>query len=71
MNQIFKEFDHKIISSFKVIGNTRVLVELQLPQLMKIHNVFYSNLLCKASTELMANESNELPPLIIINDQEK
>ncbi len=35
-----KKLDHKMLGPFEVIGNKGVAVELQLPQSMKIHNVF-------------------------------
>ncbi len=47
-DQPFKKLDHKKLGLFKVIRNKRVSIELQLPQSMKIYNVFHSNLLRKA-----------------------
>ncbi len=38
---------------------------------MKIHNVFHPNLLQKASTDLLTNHVNKLPPLVIINNEEE
>ena len=57
-----KKLDHKMLSFFEVIGNKGVSIELQLPQSMKIHNVFHPNLLQKASTDHLTNQVNE-PPL--------
>ncbi len=42
----------------EVIENKGVSVELQLPQSMKIHNVFHLNLLQKASTDPLTNQVN-------------
>ena len=39
-----KKLNHKMIGSFEVIGKKRILLELKLPQAMKIHNVFHPNL---------------------------
>lgn len=55
--------------SFEDIGNKRVLAKLQLPQLIKIHNIFYSNLLYKASTYLLTNQVYKTILLIIINNE--
>ena len=60
-----------MLGPFEVIGNKGVSVELQLPQSMKIHNVFHPNLLRKASTDPLTNQVNEPPPPIIINNEEE
>ena len=60
-----------MLSLFEITGNKDVSVELQLPQSMKIHNVFYPNLLQKASTDPLTNQVNEPPPLFIINNEEE
>lgn len=66
-----KKLDHKMLGSFEVIGNKGVSVELELPQSMKIHNVFHSNLLRKASMDPLTNQINEpMPPVIISNEEE-
>ena len=66
-----KKLDHKMLGPFKVIGNKGVSVELQLPQSMKIHNIFHPNLLRKASTDPLTNQVNEPPPPVIINNEEE
>ena len=70
-DQPSKKLDHKMLSSFEVIGNKRVSVKLQLPQSMKIHNVFHPNLLQKALTDPLPNQVNEPPPPVIINNKEE
>ena len=60
-----------MLGLFKVIGNKRVSVELQLPQSMKIHNVFYLNLLQKALTNPLTNQVNKPSPPVIINNKEE
>ena len=70
-NRPSKNLDHKMLGPFEVIGNKRVFVELQLPQSMKIHNVFHPNLLQKASTDPLTNQVHEPPPPVIINNEEK
>ena len=60
-----------MIRSFEVIKNKEIFVKLQLPQSMKIHNVFHPNLLHKASIDLLSNQVNELPSLVTINNKEE
>ena len=60
-----------MLSPFEVINNKRVFVELELPQSMKIHNIFHLNLFQKTSADLLTYQVNELPPLVIINNKEK
>ncbi len=60
-----------MLGPFDVIGNKRVSVELQLSQLMKIHNVFHPNLLQKVSTDPLTNQVNKLPLPVIINNEKK
>ena len=65
------KLDHKMIGPFDVIGKKSISLELQLSQAMKIHNVFHSNLLRKASTDVLTGQVNEpIPPVIIDNEEE-
>ena len=68
-NQPSKKLDHKMIGLFEVIGKKSILLELQLPQAMKIHNIFHPNLLQKASTDLLTGQVNESVSSIIINNK--
>lgn len=60
-----------MINPFKVIGKNSILLELQLPQAIKIHNVFHPNLLWKASIDPLIGQVNKPIPSIIINNKEK
>ena len=60
-----------MLGFFEVIRNKEISVQLQLPQSMKIHNVFHPNLLRKASTDPLINQVNEPPPPVIINNEEE
>ena len=44
---------------------------MQLPQLIKIHDVFYPNLFQKASIDPLTNQINEPPIPIIINNEKE
>lgn len=55
-----------MLSFFEVIEKKKVFIKLQLPQSIKIHNVFHSNLLQKASTDLLTNQVKKPSTLIII-----
>ena len=43
-DRLSKKLDHKIIGFFDIIEKKSISLELQLPQAMKIHNVFHWNL---------------------------
>lgn len=60
-----------MLSFFKVIGNETVFSKLQLPQSIKIHNLFYINLLPKAFTYLLTNEVNKVPTPVLINKKKE
>ena len=66
-----KKLDHKMIGPFDVIRKKGISLELQLPQAMKIHNVFHPNLLQKASTDPLTGQVNEPAPPIIIDNKEE
>ncbi len=60
-----------MLGFFEVIENKRVVVELQLPQSMKIHNIFHPNLLRNASRDPLTNQINEPLSSIIINNEKE
>ena len=45
INRLSKKLDHKMIGPFKVIEKKDILLKLQLPQIIKIHNIFHLNFL--------------------------
>lgn len=60
-----------MLGIFEVLENKRVLLKLLLLQLMKIHNVFYPNLLCKTFIDPLINQVNKSLPPDIIHNKEK
>ena len=60
-----------MIGCFEVIGKKSISLELQLPQAIKIDNVFHPNLLQKASTDLLTGQVNESAPPVIISNEKK
>ena len=71
IDQPLKKLDYKMIDPFKVIKKKDILLKLQLPQVMKIYNVFHLNFFQKASTDLLTGQINKLALSMIINDEEK
>ncbi len=60
-----------MIESFDVIEKKSISLELQLLQTMKIHNIFYLNLLWKTSIAPLTSQVNKPIPPIIINNKEE
>lgn len=56
---------------FEIIRNKKIFMKLQLPQSIKIHNIFDLNLLYKALIDPLTNQVNKPPLLIIINNKKK
>lgn len=55
----------------EVIRNKSISDKLQLPQSMKIHNVFHLNLFKKALIDLLTNQNNTSLLPVNINNEEK
>ena len=70
-NKLSKKLDHKMIDPFEVIGKKGISLELQLPQAIKIYNVFHLNLLQKVLTDLLTSQINKPIPPKIINNKKK
>ena len=70
-NWLSKKLDHKMLGFFEIIGNKEVFVKLQLSQSLKIHNVFYLNLLQKTLINLLTNQVNKPPSPVIINNKKE
>ena len=66
-----KKLDDKYIGLFKIKKLVRSLYQLELPHIMKIHDVFYSNLLPKAADNPLLGQENSLLPPTVMNNKEK
>lgn len=69
-DQLSKKLDHKMLGFLKVMENKKISIELQLPQSIKIYNIFYPNPLQKAFKDLLTNQVNKTLPLVIIINEE-
>lgn len=64
-----KKLDHKMISSFEIVGKKDISSKLKLSQVIKIYNIFHSNFFQKDSTNLLTSQVNKLELLVIINNE--
>ncbi len=69
--KLSKKLDNKMIRPFKVIDKVGFLYGLDLPNSMKIHNMFHPGLLCKAGIDPLPGQRVQPPGPIIIDDQEE
>lgn len=60
-----------MLSSFLIVKKMRTSYELQLPQTMKIHNVFHLNLLHKNSGNFLSDQIQKSSESIVTADNEK
>ena len=56
---------------FEIITNKNISIKLQLPQLIKIYNIFYANLSQKIFINPLINHINKFLPFVVINNKEK
>ena len=66
-----KKLDHKMISPYKIKQLVGLSCQLDLPILMKIHDIFYPSLLWKAINDPLPGQHNDPPPKIVVNNEEK
>ena len=66
-----KKLDHKMIGLFKVKQLIKLSYQLDLSTSMKIHNVFHSSLLQKATSDLFFGQHNASAPSVIVDNKEK
>ena len=66
-----KKLDHKMIGLYKVKELVGSSYRLELPHIMKIHDIFHPNLLQKAATNPLPSQQNSLPPPTVVDNKKK
>ena len=66
-----KKLKDKILGPFPIVKKVRTSYELQLPQTIKVHNVFHPNLLCKDLGNPLPGQIQEPPRPIVTTDNKK
>ena len=66
-----KKLNDKNINLFKIKKLVGLLYQLELPPTMKIHNVFYPNLLQKSAIDPLSGQQNSSPPLTVVNNKKE
>ena len=65
------KLDHKMIGPYRVKKLVGSSCQLELPPSMKIHDVFHTSLLRKASDDPLPGQINEPPPPIVVEGSEE
>lgn len=71
INQLSKKLDYKMIGLLNIIEKKSILLELQLSQPIKIHNILHLNLFWKTFTDPLIDQIKKSIPLIIIDNEKK
>lgn len=66
-----KRLDHKMVDLYKIKELVGSSYQLDLPTSIRIHDVFYPNLLQPAATNLLPDQHNKLELPIVIDGEEK
>ena len=66
-----KKLNDKYIGLFKIKKLVGLSYQLELPHIMKIHNVFHSNLLWKTANDPLPSQRNSSLPPTVMNNEEK
>ncbi|SLM34766.1 hypothetical protein LPUS_03706 [Lasallia pustulata] len=69
--EITYEIEDKILGPFPIVKKVGTSYELELPQTIKVHNVFYSNLLRKDPGDPLPGQIQEPPGPIFTADGEE
>ncbi len=71
IDKFIKKLENKMLDSFLIIKKIEVLYKLKLSTFMKVHNVFYSNLLRANLGDSLSNQIQEFLEFIITFESEK
>ena len=66
-----KKLENKMLSSFLITERVETFYRLQLPEFMRIHDVFHSHLLRKDLNDFLLEQIQEPPSLIITKKSEE
>ena len=69
--RLSKKLDHKRIGPYKVTELVGSSYQLELPESMRIHDVFHPSLLRPAAKDPLLGQYNNPPPPVVVNDKEK
>ena len=66
-----QKLDHQIAGPFEVLEQVGHSYQIKLPNLIKVHNVFLPDQLCKAADNLLLGQINNLLALIEVTTDQK
>ncbi len=67
----FKKLDDKMLGSFTNLDLVGSSYKLELPESMRVHDVFHSNLLRPVVDDLLPDQKNEPSGSIVVNDEDE
>ncbi len=67
----FKKLNDKMLNSFQITESVDSFYKLKLSEIMRIHDVFHSELLRSAVNDSLSDQKNESSKSIMINDEDK
>jgi len=67
----FKKLDDKMLDPFTNLGFVDSSYKLELPESMRVHDVFHSDLLRPAADDPLPDQKNEPSDSIVVNDEDE
>ena len=67
----FKKLDDKMLGLFTNLGPVGSSYKLELPETMRVHDVFHPDLLRPAADDPLPGQKNEPPESIVVNDEDE
>jgi len=67
----FKKLDDKMLGPFTNLDPVGSSYKLELPESMRVHDVFHPDLLRPAADDLLPGQKNEPPGSIVVNDEDE
>ncbi len=67
----FKKLDDKMLDSFTNLGLVGSSYKLELPESMRVHDVFHPDLLRSAADDPLPGQKNESSGPIVVNDEDE